>query len=107
MSIVSTFTRQELEAKLLHMTELIVNWLGEEWISRIDPVAKVIRTEEAELENELRIKQFIISIFPLWDMIKITKPAFYDAMDGWIRLNHKLIVETPCACEGCKTLEVT
>ncbi|CAM5999019.1 unnamed protein product [Sphagnum balticum] len=103
--VLSKYIREDLEAKLLHMTEFITRALGEEWLSRVDPIMKVIRTKEAEEENERRIKEYIVTIFPAWDTLSLTMPAYYDSMDEWIKKNHALLMDKPCACDGCKKPE--
>lgn len=107
IKILHKYTREDLVAKLLHMTEFITRFLGEEWLSRVDPIQKVIRTPEAEEENERRIKEYIVTIFPAWDTVSETMPAYYDSMDQWIKKNHALLMEKPCVCDGCKKDMVT
>jgi len=100
----SKYTREELERKLLHMTAFIAFKLATEYIERTEPTAKVIRTKEAEEENDQRIADHIVCIFPAWDIVEETHPGYKEAMREWVEKNHKAILVRPCICDGCKDL---
>lgn len=100
--ILKEFTREELERKLLHMISFTLHQLILEYLERTEPVSKVIRMEEAELENDKRIRDHIVSIFPALDICKLTHPEAHEALSKWIIDNHELIIVSPCLCEGCK-----
>lgn len=100
-NILSKYTREELEKKILHMTSFIAYQLATEYIEQTEPTAKIIRTAEAEEENMNRILQHMVCIFPAWDVVELTHPG-YDIMKEWVATNHKNTLVKPCICDGCK-----
>jgi hypothetical protein len=94
-------TREQLENKLIHMTSFIAFKLASEYIERTEPTAKVIRTIEAEEENDARIADFMVCCYPAWDVIEKTHPG-YEVMRDWVKENHSQLLIRPCTCEGCK-----
>jgi len=103
--ILSTYTREELERKLLHMTSFIAFKLATEYIQRTEAGAMIIRTKEAEEENDQRIFDHIVCVFPAWDMVEKTHPG-YDIMREWVKKNHESVLLKPCSCDGCKKDEI-
>ena len=99
--ILNKYTREELEKMILHMTAFAAYQLATEYIELTEPLAKQIRTPEAELENTKRILEFIVLAYPAWDVIELTHPA-YDVMRKWVEENHKIALLKPCICDGCK-----
>lgn len=100
MNELSSYSREELEAKLIHMTAFIAYHLANEYVERTEPTAKIIRTAEAEEENDRRVAQFMVCCLPAWDVIEITHPG-YELMRDWVVDNCKSIMEKPCLCDGC------
>ncbi len=99
-NILASYTREELERKLLHVTGFAAYELATEYIELTEPTAKVIRTAEAEIENMNRIRQMMVLIWPAWDVVEKTHPG-YDIMKEWIQKNHEQALVKPCSCEGC------
>jgi hypothetical protein len=97
----SKLTREELERKLLHMVDFSRYQIALEWNERMDPSLKIIRTKEAEDENEERIFQFMIAIWPAWDIVEMIHPE-YDVMKEWVKKNVEAKLVKACVCEGCK-----
>ena len=95
-----SYTREELERKLLHLTNFAANKLATEWIELTQPTAKVIRTPEAEMENTQRILDFMVLAWPAWDIIEKTHDG-YEIMKPWIEKNHEQTVINACVCSGC------
>lgn len=95
------FTREQLEKKLLHLIDFLSYKLAEDFITRVNPEAKIVRTAEAELENENRIKELIIALHPAWDLVLAFNPS-NDFLTEWVTKNHKQILIAPCECSGCK-----
>ena len=100
----SSYTREQLERKLLHMVSFIAYKLASEYIELTEPEAKVIRTAEAELENTNRILEHMVCVFPAWDVLEKTHPG-YEIMKDWIESNHRQTLVRPCVCDGCKVDE--
>jgi len=98
--ILSKFSREELERKLMHMTEFVSYQLATEFIRLTEPSAAIIRTAEAEIENEDRIKEYMHCIWPAWDFLETTHPA-YEYMKDWVKINVDKTKTGPCLCEGC------
>lgn len=103
-SPLSSFTREELEKKLIHMTAFIAYQLATEWIELTEPTAKVIRTPEAEKENTDRVLQHIVCVWPAWDVLEKTHES-YHIMKEWVECCHKQALVKPCICDGCKIEE--
>ena len=95
-----TYTREELEKKVLHMTSFMAYHLASEYIELTEPLAKIIRTAESEAEHTAKILEYIVCIFPAWDIIEKTHPG-YDVMTEWVKKNHEQALEKPCVCDGC------
>lgn len=100
--LLASYTREDLEKKLLHMVEFCSFQLATEFIQLTEPTAKVIRTGEAELENTKRVLEFIVCIWPAWDLVEKVNPS-YDIMKEWVKKNHEQALEKACICLGCKT----
>lgn len=98
--VLADYTREQLEAKLLHMTNFAANRLATEWIELTEPTATIIRTPEAEQENVQRILDFIVLIYPAFDIVERTHEG-YDIMRPWIEKNHQQTLIKPCICSGC------
>ena len=99
-NILADYTREQLEAKLLHMTNFAANRLATEWIELTEPSAAIIRIPEAEQENVQRILDFIVLIWPAWDIVEKTHDG-YEIMKPWIEKNHQQTLLKPCICSGC------
>lgn len=99
--VLKDYTREQLERVVLHMTSFAAYQLATEYIELTEPLAKKIRTTEAEVENNKRILEFMVLSFPALDIIELTHPA-YDVMRPWIEGNHKTALAKPCICDGCK-----
>ena len=95
-----TYTREELENKLMHLINSAAFRLASEYIEQTEPMAKVIRTPEAEAEHIRRIGEFMILAIPVWDIIEKTHPG-YDVMTDWV-INKNKDKFNPCVCSGCK-----
>jgi hypothetical protein len=96
-----SYTREQLEKKLLHVTSFLAYQIATEFIELTEPTMKVIRTKEAEEENMRRIVEAIVAVYPAWDIVEKTHPG-YDHMHEWIKKNHDQALLKPCMCEGCK-----
>jgi|SRR5580658_11096354 hypothetical protein len=99
------YSREELENKLLHMTSFIAYKLSIAYMELSDPLQKVIRTDEAEIENTHRVIEHMICVFPALDILFKTHPS-YDVMKEWIETNHKQALLRPCSCDGCKQVKL-
>lgn len=97
------YTREELEKMILHVTAFAAFKLATEYMELTEPLAKVVRTAEEELEHAERILEMIVLIFPLWSVIEKTHPG-YELMKEWITKNHENALVKPCVCDGCKPL---
>ena len=98
--LLKDFTREQLENKLLHITEFIAFKLATEYIELTEPEAKIIRTAEGEEENAQRILEHIVCIYPAWDVLEKVYPS-YNIMKDWVSTNHKRTLINPCSCSGC------
>lgn len=105
MNELEKYTREQLELKLRHMVEYLAFKIGEEYLTLTEPTAKVIRTKEAEKENEVRILDHMICIYPVWDVLAdlIPTSAF---LKEWVDACIKQNLQGPCTCSGCKPVEV-
>jgi hypothetical protein len=95
------FTREQLEKKLLHLIDFLSYKLAEDFNTRVHPEAKIIRTAEAEHENDERIKELIVALHPAWDLVLAFNPST-DYLTEWVTTNHQKIIIAPCTCSGCK-----
>lgn len=98
--ILKDFTREQLEDKLLHITEFIAFKLATEYIELTEPEAKIVRTTEGEEENAQRVLEHIVCIYPAWDVLEKIYPE-YNIMKDWVSSNHKRTLVKPCECSGC------
>lgn len=98
--LLESYTREELENKLLHMVEFIAFQLATEFIQLTEPTAALIRTPEAEIENTERIKQLMVCVFPAWGVLQKVHPA-YEYMDEWVKSNQEISQNGLCVCSGC------
>jgi len=94
------YSREELENKLMHLVNSAAYRLASEYIEQTEPMAKVIRTPEAEAEHIRRISEFMMLILPVWDLVEKTHPG-YDVMTDWVIVKNKDKFN-PCVCSGCK-----
>lgn len=99
--ILEKYTREQLESKLLHLVDFLSYKLAEDFVTRVNPEAKIIRTAEAEHENDERIKEYIVALFPAWDVVLSLNPN-NDFLTEWVDKNHKQILVGACTCAGCK-----
>lgn len=103
--VLKDYTREQLEDKIIHMTAFIAYQLATEWIESTEPTAKVIRTQEAEVENDKRIRDHMVCVWPAWDILEKTHPA-YGIMKEWVQKNVEAALIKPCVCDGCKKPEI-
>ena len=102
MNKLEKYTREELEKKILHMTAFMAHKLATEYLSLSDPTfVQPIRTAEAEQEYNQRILEYMVCIYPAWDVVESTHDG-YDIMKEWITKNHDNTLLKPCICDGCK-----
>ena len=100
-NILSSYSREELERKLLHMTSFLAYKLAVEYMQLAQPETAIIRIQEAEEEHTWRTLELIVCLYPAWDIVEKTHPG-YDAMKEWITKNHENALMRPCECDGCK-----
>jgi 3-methyladenine DNA glycosylase AlkD len=105
MNELEKYTREQLEAKIRHMVEFLAFKIGEEYLVLTEPTAKVIRTPEAERENEIRILDHMICIHPVWDVLSDLLPSS-SFLKEWVDQCIKQNMTGPCTCSGCKPKDV-
>lgn len=105
MNNLEKYTREQLEAKMRHMVEFIAFKLATEYIELTEPMAKQIRTPEADHENSTRVLELMVCVFPAWDVLESLHPD-YKIMKEWVQKNHENTLLKPCTCTGCKTKDV-
>lgn len=97
----SQYTREQLESKVRHMVEFIAYKLATEYIELTEPGTKPVRTEEAERENDTRVLEHMVCVYPAWDVLESLFPE-YSLMKDWVKTNHDKTLVKPCICSGCK-----
>jgi hypothetical protein len=105
MNELEKYTREQLEAKIRHMVEFLAFKIGEEYLSLTEATAKVIRTPEAEKENEIRILEHMICIHPVWDILSDLLPSS-SFLKEWVDACIKQNLQGACTCSGCKPKDV-
>ncbi|MGH3054157.1 MAG: hypothetical protein ACRDL7_04165 [Gaiellaceae bacterium] len=100
MNILNNYTKEELTPKMFHMLSFLVSRIALAWNERITPENMIVRSEEAQQEDDHRIRELVVAIFPSWDIVEKIYPH-YEELRPWVTKIHEDALVKPCACEGC------